>query len=305
MIEPWAPEYRLQLLEVERIVSDNTDLDTREAVVLDEGWDFYCYLINKEFVFRFPKRQAEAERLINEKVLLENLNLTTATPNFDFFVDRPVGFHLPFAGYQMLSGSPLFEISKADVDSILIGNQLGHALRELHAQTLTPVRPPHDPVVGWLRSSQRELENISGVIDRPIFEACGALLTNYQPQKPSERDVTTHGDLHAGHVLVDKQGELTGLIDWTDAHTSNRYTDFAGLWSWGGDGPVVAALETYRRIPKSVDWGRLRALGVINIVGLIDFGVRSDDSKLVATGLGWLRDRQSEGELKELNAEPN
>ena len=305
MNEPWAPEYRLQLLEVERVISDNTNLDIKEATVLDEGWDFFCYLINETFVFRFPKRQAEAERLMKEKELLANINLSTKTPRFDFWVDHPFGFHLPFAGYQLLSGTPLFEISKVDVDSDLIGNQLGQALRELHAQTLTPVRLPYDPVAGWLRSSQNELETISDVIDRPIFEACGTLLANYQPGKPSERPVTTHGDLHVGHTLVDERGELAGIIDWADAHTSNRYIDFAGLWSWGGDGPVVAAFESYGRNPTSADWGRLRTLGVINVVGLIDFGVRTEDAKIVATGLGWLRDRQNEGVLRDLYAEPD
>ncbi len=202
MNEPWAPEYRLQLLEVERILSDNTELEVKDVVVLDEGWDFFCYLINETFVFRFPKRRAEVERLIEEKALLAKLNLTTKTPHFDFWVDRPVGFHLPFAGYPLLSGTPLFEISKVDVDPNVIGSQLGQALRELHAQMLTPSRPPHDPVTEWLPGAQNELENIANVIDCSLFEVCGRLLTSYRPRNPSERQVTTHGDLHAGHVLV-------------------------------------------------------------------------------------------------------
>jgi hypothetical protein len=40
-------------------------------------------------------------------------------------------------------------------------------------------------------------------------------------------------------------------------------------------------------------------------VELIDFGIRSEDSTLVATGQGWLRDRQNEGLLEDLYAEPN
>ena len=37
MNEPWAPEYRLQLVEVESILSDNTGLDVKDVGVLDEG----------------------------------------------------------------------------------------------------------------------------------------------------------------------------------------------------------------------------------------------------------------------------
>ncbi|MFP6796330.1 MAG: phosphotransferase [Pseudomonadales bacterium] len=305
MNEPWEPEYRLQPLEVARIISNNTELDVDDAVLLGEGWDFFSYLINETVVFRFPKRRAEAERLVHEKVLLAKLDLSTETPRFNFWIETPDGFHLPIAGYPLLSGTSLFELSKVDVDPIVIGNQLGQALRELHAQTLTPASSPFDPIQGQLHRSSKELKNIADVIDRSLFEACGALLTSYQPRQPSERPVTTHGDLHVDHVLVDKQGELVGILDWADAHTSSRYIDFAGLWAWGGDDPVIAAFGSYQYVPTRADWALLRAQAIIDTMGLIDFGIRSEDSNLVATGQSWLRHRQSEGALQDLYAEPD
>ncbi len=32
-----------------------------------------------------------------------------------------------------------------------------------------------------------------------------------------------HGEVHAGHILIDKDAKVTGLIDWTEA--KNRYVE--------------------------------------------------------------------------------
>ena len=35
-----------------------------------------------------------------------------------------------------------------------------------------------------------------------------------------------HGDLHPGHIMVDNQANVTGLIDWTEATHSDPSMDF-------------------------------------------------------------------------------
>ena len=37
-----------------------------------------------------------------------------------------------------------------------------------------------------------------------------------------------HGDLHPGHIMVDNQANVTGLIDWTEATHSDPSMDFIG-----------------------------------------------------------------------------
>jgi len=36
-----------------------------------------------------------------------------------------------------------------------------------------------------------------------------------------------HGDLHAGHLLLDDEGRVTGILDWTEAHLGDPSIDFA------------------------------------------------------------------------------
>lgn len=58
--------------------------------------------------------------------------------------------------------------------------------------------------------------------------------------------VLIHGDIQADHTLVDKNGRLTGVLDWADAYITDPALDFAGLlneWSWAFLERVLAAYE--------------------------------------------------------------
>lgn len=44
-----------------------------------------------------------------------------------------------------------------------------------------------------------------------------------------------HGDLYAGHLLTDVNGEVTGIIDWSTAHVSDIAQDFSGHLSVFGE----------------------------------------------------------------------
>jgi len=39
--------------------------------------------------------------------------------------------------------------------------------------------------------------------------------------------VLVHGDFYAGHILVDKKGQITGIIDWSEAKVNDPSIDFA------------------------------------------------------------------------------
>ncbi|WP_017302799.1 macrolide 2'-phosphotransferase [Spirulina subsalsa] len=56
-----------------------------------------------------------------------------------------------------------------------------------------------------------------------------------------------HGDLHPGHILVDPQGQVTGLIDWTEARVDDRALDFAAHYQVFGRVSLDALIEQYER----------------------------------------------------------
>lgn len=49
------------------------------------------------------------------------------------------------------------------------------------------------------------------------------------------RIVFTHGDLLAHNILIDKEGSLSGILDWESAGWCPEYWDFTTMMRWGKD----------------------------------------------------------------------
>ncbi|MDC3961474.1 macrolide 2'-phosphotransferase [Polyangium jinanense] len=54
-----------------------------------------------------------------------------------------------------------------------------------------------------------------------------------------------HGDLHPGHMLLDEEGRLTGILDWTEAHLGDPSIDFALFVGAFGKAALDACLERF------------------------------------------------------------
>lgn len=65
-----------------------------------------------------------------------------------------------------------------------------------------------------------------------------------------------HGDLHPGHVLVDKRGWVTGLLDWTEGEVSDPGTDFALIYATLGLEVLKDILHRYERAGGTT-WARM------------------------------------------------
>ncbi|MGV3614498.1 MAG: macrolide 2'-phosphotransferase [Fimbriimonas sp.] len=66
-----------------------------------------------------------------------------------------------------------------------------------------------------------------------------------------------HGDLHPGHMLVDHDGRLVGLIDWTEAEVSDPALDFTVIPAVFGDEVLQDLLTRYARF-GGITWPRMR-----------------------------------------------
>jgi macrolide phosphotransferase len=65
-----------------------------------------------------------------------------------------------------------------------------------------------------------------------------------------------HGDLHPGHLLVDVNGSITGILDWTEGELSDPSIDFQIYYALFGMGKLVGLLERYGRSGGRV-WPRM------------------------------------------------
>lgn len=65
-----------------------------------------------------------------------------------------------------------------------------------------------------------------------------------------------HGDLHPGHMLLGSQGELCGVLDWTEAQVTDPSIDFAFFFGCFGEEPFLELLARVEAAGGRV-WPRL------------------------------------------------
>lgn len=56
-----------------------------------------------------------------------------------------------------------------------------------------------------------------------------------------------HGDLYAGHVLTDTNGNVCGIIDWSTAQISDVSQDFSGHFTVFGEENLKALISAYEK----------------------------------------------------------
>lgn len=66
------------------------------------------------------------------------------------------------------------------------------------------------------------------------------------------KTVLIHGDLHAGHILVDEASRVTGLIDWTEARVTDPAHDFVAHYRTFGEEALQRLIYHYEQAGGNV-----------------------------------------------------
>lgn len=295
---PWTPERELSIDQAAALVrSQFPEIPCTKVSLLGEGWDFFVFVVNDEIAFRFPKRSIVDKCAERELLLLDRLS-----EDLPIAVPRPLyrgvpgdGFPWHFWGHRMLVGEPLSHVLIPERRKPYIAELVGGFLSTLHATDgeglpLSPWEDDDDDEpwhikVGALLEATREAYPAS------LFAQCTEYLGSPElipPDYSGERK-QVHADLMADHILVDPRTFLpTGIIDWGDATAGDPSGDFVGIWMWGGDGAVEAALTTY---DGELDPGarqRIRYTGTLIAMEDVHYATKTRRSELMRAGLATL-----------------
>ena len=222
-----------------------------------------------------------------------------AIPRYRYHVRESQLAPLPYVGYAMLRGDAADRVRGRSVDPADIGNQLGAFLRatERRRAVASAANVPRSISGESASSSGANSTNRPLALPAPLARACATLLDRTPPLDEGPPQFQ-HGDLGAEHILVDRQrGRITAIIDWGDAGWGNSVADLVGLWAWGGDRAVHAALPPWGRSLSDDDWVRLRMWGAAYAIGSAYYGYKDRRDPLRATALGWLERMQRAGQL--------
>lgn len=264
------------------------------------GWDNVVVVVNREIIFRFPRRPEVAPTVEIESRLLPELQKVVSLPIPHFQFVTPA-----FVGYRLIPGEPLTKElfqQLCPTEKAHIAQQLADFLTEIHrfpTERAIELGVPHIP--------DRELwANFYAEIQRYVFPLLAAhecqwaqqLFETFLSDERNFRFTPTllHGDFSPDHILFDKKAKrITGVIDFGDM----RIGDPAYEFQWREDYGEAFWHKLLARYRLEIDEGFFRRLEFYERrqpLGEILYGVMCGSLEHIAEGLQAL---QQEVELSE------
>jgi aminoglycoside phosphotransferase (APT) family kinase protein len=200
-----------------------------EIVELGRGLDNAAYAVG-DLVLRIGDRGSVGREARLLEAIATRVSIPIPRPRF---ADEDAGV----LGYERIPGQPLLGRSPPAGAA----QRLGRFLRELHGT---------DPatVAGLILTEDADpgawLDDLDG--PRDLVRILHATRPRQSPHR-----VVAHADLGAEHIL-ELDGTLTGIIDWSDAAITDPALDFARLYRDFGPGFLGELWRVYGPLPEAM-----------------------------------------------------
>jgi len=261
-------------------------LVVREIVFLGAGMDSDAYLVNGEWVFRFPRRAEVARALGREIAILPRLapRLPVAVPCFAY-VGRQASTGLLLAGYRFIPGEPLtpglfHSLAPRDQERVLA--TLATVLRSVHdfpvaeaaALGVEALSTREWVEESWSRGrtavlpllAPRDREALARLIERFLSDA-----RNFA--YPS---CLLYADFAPEHVLYDLASRsIAGIIDWGDLTIGDPDYDLLYLYQDYGERFIRRLLRHHPHPDPRLLMAKLRVFNACDYLRTI-VALRSD-----------------------------
>lgn len=222
------------------------------------GLDFQVVLgqdVEKQaWVLRVPRRDEVFEKAKLEKAILDLVNqhvTTVEVPNWIVF-DRQL------IAYKSLAGTPAVTTDMAtyenhwlfDVENVptIYTKSLAEALVDIHQM------PVEDGATSIKRQEAGDLRaNMQARIDAVTakYTVHESLLKRWETWLSDEslwpdQVGFYHGDLFPGHILLDEDYGVSGIIDWTEAQVGDVANDFTAHFLLFGEEALADLIQAYK-----------------------------------------------------------
>ncbi|EUJ18652.1 macrolide 2'-phosphotransferase [Listeria aquatica] len=232
-------------------------LDESTFVFNESGVDFQVVFAmdyeKEEWVLRIPRRKDVFPRTKIEKIGLDLINRYAdfEAPYWEIYSEELIA-------YKKLMGFPVGTIDPEAKRYIfeLDENDLPEQFYETLAKTLVTLH--HIPkkrafeagittqtAVEVKQDMKKRMDTVKEKfgVGEMLWNRWQAWL-NDEEMWPKETGLI-HGDLHPGHILIEKSANVTGLIDWTEIKVADISKDFMGHYRVFGEESLDKLIKAY------------------------------------------------------------
>lgn len=210
-------------------------VDPARIRVVEAGLDYRVAFAvaedGNEWVLRIPRRDEAAEKIADEARILDFVRdrLTLSVPDWRIRSRDLIA-------YPLLPGEPGLTLSDEgepqwhlDTENPRYAHGLGRLIAQLHQIDTEEARAAGTPA----RSSEQVREEWRSRLERATdaFHVSSELLDQWRAwiaddQMWPEYTTFTHGELYPAHLLVDPDGTVRSVLDWTTAEVGDPAVDF-------------------------------------------------------------------------------
>ncbi|WP_409303360.1 phosphotransferase [Peribacillus sp. SCS-155] len=292
MNKPWIAEFDVKAETARRLIQlQFPQLKIDHLEELGEGFDNTVFMVNRDYVFRFPKRQVSVDLLRVENSLLPELvsQVPLSIPAPQFIGHPSEAYPFPFTGYKLLKGKVP---GKIPMESRL--SSAPHFARFLKALHSFPVKRAEslgvepdrlnrinvNVRVPMFRKRIEQLEQLGFSREAKLAAACLHSLSGCSDT--GIKNVLVHGDIHIRNVIVNNEGQLTGVIDWGDVHIGNPAIDISFIYSFLPKSGRKLFYTIYGTVDEETK-NLARFKSVYTTVMLFLYGIDRKDESLIAS----------------------
>lgn len=256
----------------------------------ESGLDFQVVLATDldevRWILRLPRREDVLPSVEKEKRVLQLIAslLSVEVPQWKVCTDELIA-------YRALNGVPagtinpeaktyIWEIDVANVPD-QFHKSLAKGLVSLHQISVEKARVAGLPLktAEEIRVEMKDrmdaIKKEFGVGQR-LWERWQSWLHN--DEMWTEETVLTHGDLHAGHILINSQAQVTGFIDWTEASIDDPARDFVAHYRTFGQDALDKLILAYAEVGGHI-WSRMGEhvieLNATSAIDIAEFALKS------------------------------
>lgn len=221
-----------------------------------------CDLHDQKWVLRIPRREDLADQIQQESKILDLVkrHLSVAVPDWKIASPRLVAYPLLENQPVITFDAKSFEVSwHIDQNENQIVSSLAKILSQLHKISVSEAVSVGAKVLSAQQARQEILDNIVEVKREIGIRAelenrwrKWVETDNYWP----DFSAFVHGDLYAGHILSDRYGKISGLIDWSEAQISDPAIDFSGHLAVFGEKSLAELISEYEKCGARI-WAKM------------------------------------------------
>ena len=276
-----------------QLITEETGIPVQSHRIILDGWDNHVLEVNNDTIFRFTRRTETQVQHIKELELLPYLN-----NKLSLKVPKPIHWRTqgkpPFyMAYKRIDGEPLTREEASQIDTDYLVESFANLLSELQDTPISlfkqvPVYTNEVWRTQYFELYNQILDKIAPRLDETIVESIKTIFdeplnkSNYFDFIPA----LIHRDLTSDHIL-NKDREITGVIDWGDACFGDPAFDLAGFIMDYDPNLVTQLIETLD-VPEHC-LKRARFYAKISPFYECLYGLETGDEKIINTGLMKIR----------------